>query len=130
MGMKSNSNHFTGTNGARKGNLLELNIQLFAEKAMSIKGQRLLNKAGDKKVKNVIKELYRPGANIGDGGTAAAIHHEIKTGKLVGGKSHIIKGKERIKNLENILKRNDLTKKDRKIAEKLYKDLKKALGGK
>lgn len=31
MGMKSNSNHFKGTNGARKGNLLKLNIQLFAE---------------------------------------------------------------------------------------------------
>lgn len=31
MGMKSNSNHFRGTNGARKGPLLKLNIQLFAD---------------------------------------------------------------------------------------------------
>ena len=30
MGMKSNSNHFRETNGARKGLLLKLNIQLFA----------------------------------------------------------------------------------------------------
>ena len=32
MGMKSNSNHFKGTNGARKSNMLNLNIQLFATK--------------------------------------------------------------------------------------------------
>ena len=31
MGMKSNSNHFKGTNGAKKGNLLKLKIQLFAQ---------------------------------------------------------------------------------------------------
>ena len=31
MGMKSNSNHFKGTNGARKVPLLKLDIQLFAE---------------------------------------------------------------------------------------------------
>ena len=130
MGMKSNSGHFRGTNGAKKGPLLELNIQLFAEKSMSKKGLRLLKKASHDKVKNVIKELYRPGATIGDGGTAAAIRHELKTGNLVGGKSHILKGTERLKNLENILKRNDLSKKDRKIANRLYKDLKKALGGK
>lgn len=97
---------------------------------MSKNGQRLLKKATNPKVKNVIKELYRPGASIGDGGTAAAIRFEIKNGKLVGGKSHIIKGLERMKNLENILKCNDLSKKDRKIVEKLYKDLKKSFGGK
>ena len=31
MGMKVNSNHFSGTNGSRKGPLLKLNIQLFAQ---------------------------------------------------------------------------------------------------
>ena len=31
MGMKSNSNHFNGTNGAKKGPLLRLDIQLFAK---------------------------------------------------------------------------------------------------
>lgn len=32
MGMKANSNHFKGTNGAKKVNLMYLNIQLFASK--------------------------------------------------------------------------------------------------
>ena len=31
MGMKNNSNHFKGTNGARKGPLVRLNLQMFAE---------------------------------------------------------------------------------------------------
>lgn len=31
MGMKSNSNHFSGTNGARRKPLMKLNIQLFAK---------------------------------------------------------------------------------------------------
>lgn len=35
-----------------------------------------------------------------------------------------------MRNLERFLGRNDISKKDRKIASKLYKDLKKALGGK
>ena len=31
MGLKSNSNHFVGTNGSRRGLLLKMNIQLFAK---------------------------------------------------------------------------------------------------
>ncbi len=130
MGMKSNSNHFKGTNGSKKGGLLKLNIQLFAAKSMSKTGMKLLNKSSDIKLKNIVKELYRPGATKGDGGTVAAIKYEKKTGNLVGGKSHIQKGIERMRNLERFLSRNDISKKDRKIASKLYKDLKKALGGK
>ena len=55
---------------------------------------------------------------------------EIKTGKLVGGKSHVQKGTERLRNLERISKRETLTKQERKIVEDLIKDLKRALGGK
>ena len=97
---------------------------------MSEKGKRLLNSATNEKLKNVIKELYRPGASIDDGGTADAIRHEIETGELVGGKSHIQKGIERLKNLENILNRFELNENDKKIAQELYDDLKDALGGK
>lgn len=74
--------------------------------------------------------MYRPGAKIGDGGLADAIRYEIKTGKLVGGKSHIQKGAERLRNLERISKHENLTKQERKIIEGLIKDLKYALGGK
>ena len=97
---------------------------------MSTKGKQLLNSAINEKLKNVIKELYRPGANIGNGGTADAIRHEIETGELVGKKSHVQKGIERLKNLENILNRVELNENDKKIAQDLYEDLKDALGGK
>lgn len=130
MGMKSNSGHFKGTNGARKPHFIVMNIQLFAEKPLPKKGKKLFDKATDIKLKNTIKELYHPGSNIGDGSTAAAIRHELRTGELVGGKSHIKKGRERMKNLENLLNNRKLNKKDRKIAQKLYDDLKKSLGGK
>lgn len=96
----------------------------------SSKGTKLLNKVSSTKLKNTIKEIYRPGAKIGDGGLADAIRHEIKTGQLVGGKSHIQKGVERLKNLERISQREHLTKQERKIVEDLIRDLKRALGGK
>ena len=96
----------------------------------SSKGTKLLNKVSNPKLKNTIKEMYRPGAKVGDGGLADAIRHEIKTGKLVGGKSHVQKGTERLRNLERISKREILTKQERKIVEDLIKDLKRALGGK
>ena len=96
----------------------------------SSKGTKLLNKVSNPKLKNTIKEMYRPGAKVGDGGLADAIRHEIKTGKLVGGKSHVQKGTERLRNLERISKRETLTKQERKIVEDLIKDLKRALGGK
>ena len=90
---------------------------------------KLLNKVQNPKLRNAINEIYRDGASIGDGGLADAIRHEIKTGEFVGGKSHIQKGKERIKNLENILYKQDLSNIDKEIAEELIKDISRALGG-
>ena len=68
------------------------------------KREELLRNTENEKLKNTIKEMYRENANVGDGGLADAIRHELNTGELVGGKSHIIKGEERVRNLENILK--------------------------
>ena len=94
------------------------------------KRKKLLSKVQNPKLRNAINEIYRDGATIGDGGLADAIRHELKTGELVGGKSHIQKGKERIKNLENILIKQDLSNTDKEIAEELIKDISLALGGK
>ncbi|MBQ7975790.1 MAG: hypothetical protein IJ300_08930 [Clostridia bacterium] len=96
----------------------------------SSKGTKLLNKVSNPKLKNTIKEMYRPGAKVGDGGLADAIRHEIKTGNLVGGKSHVQKGTERLKNLERISNRENLSKQEIKIVKELIRDLKNALGGK
>ena len=89
-----------------------------------------MSKTKDEKLKNVIKELYRPGSSVGDGGTAAAIRLEKRTGIPVGGKSHIQKGQERMRNLERIINNPSISSKDKKVAQKLYDDLSKALGGK
>ena len=48
----------------------------------------------------------------------------------MGGKSHIQKGIERLRNLENILKKQLLDSVDKKIIKELIEDLKDALEGK
>ena len=96
----------------------------------SPKGTKLLNNVSNPKLKNTIKEMYRPGAKVRDGDLADAIRHEVKTGNLVGGKSHIQRGTERLKNLERISKRETLTKQERKILEDLTNNLENALGAK
>ncbi|HPT66404.1 MAG TPA: hypothetical protein PLI94_00010 [Bacillota bacterium] len=90
---------------------------------------RLLESVTNPKLKNAINEMYRPGATIGDGGLADAIKHELTTGELVGGKSHIQKGLERIRNLENILRKETLSYTDREILENLLNNLKDVLKG-
>ena len=93
----------------------------------SRKREELLNRATNKKLKNTISEMYRPNSKTGDGGLGDAIRYEIKNQKFVGGKSHIQKGIERLKNLENILKKQDLNTTDKQIIKELIKDLKNAL---
>ena len=96
----------------------------------SSKRNFLLNRATNQKLKNTINEMYRPNSKMGDGGLGDAIRHELKTKELVGGKSHIKKGTERLKNLENILKKQPLDSSDKRIVNELIKDLKNALEGK
>ena len=81
-------------------------------------------------LKNAIDQIYRPNSQIGDGGLADAVRYELKTGKLVGGKSHIQKANERIKNLENIIRKENLNEKDLKIAKDILNDINMALKGK
>ena len=92
----------------------------------------LLKNAEDVKLKNAISQLYRKGAIIGDGGTASVIKFEKTTGIGLGrnGNTHIQKGKEMIKYIENkILKSQDLSNSDKELAEKLVKDLRREIWG-
>ena len=89
-----------------------------------------MNQASDPKLKNTIDEMYRRGAEIGDGGLADAVRYELETGKLVGGKSHIKKCQERIKNLKNLLRKNNMNQDDTNLASNLLQDLINALKGK
>lgn len=127
MGMKANGGFFKGTSGYIK---YKLDIQYFAAGKRPLKVRLLLKITKSEKLKNTIKELYRPGAKVGDGSTVAAIKKQLKTGILVGGKDHILKGKERVKNLTKLIDSGRLNKTDLQIAKKIRKDLKKALGGK
>jgi len=86
--------------------------------------EELLNSVENPALRRVIEELYRPGANIGDGGTAAALKHEIQTGQAL---RHLIKAQERIRNIENIMSRQNLSSSDLQIANRLLRDLQGAV---
>ena len=74
--------------------------------------------------------MYREGATIGDGIAMAAASYQIKTGNLVAGKDHIKKIEERISNLTNIMKSQNLNSNDKDLAVKLLKDMNESLRGK
>jgi hypothetical protein len=71
--------------------------------------------------------LYRPGATIGDGGTAAALLHEKQTGELVNERSHEKKAKERLLQLQKMKEKNNYQGEEKKVINKLIKDLKEAI---
>jgi hypothetical protein len=90
--------------------------------------EQLLGDATTNEARRVVNELYRPGAEHGDGGTADAIREQLRTGKLIGGKDHIRKGRERLRQINRILARNP-DHPDRALLERLRDDLEDALGG-
>lgn len=94
--------------------------------------QNMLKKAKNPKLHNAVDQLYRPGAFIGDGGTASVIKFEKRTGLGLGrnGGTHEKKGREMIKYIEDKILTQNLSKSDRKLANSLVKKLKQALGGK
>lgn len=85
-----------------------------------------MKKVKDSELKNAVNQLYRPGAMIGDGGTASVLKFEKATGLGIArhDKQDTIKAENAIKYLKRIL-----SKSDRKLANKLLKSLIKALGG-
>lgn len=90
--------------------------------------ETLLAQATTPEVERIVDELYREGADVGDGGTADAIREQLQSGELVGGRDHIRKGQERLRQIEKILERNP-NHPDRDLLERLRDDLKDALGG-
>lgn len=124
--MKGNSKLF---NRVSTKMLFTLDLQLFAGKRVSDVGVEIQNSVENQKLKNLIGELYREGTTIGDGSAMAAASEEIKTGILIGGRNRVTKIEERIKNLENILRTQNLTEKDKSFAKELLIKMKKSLKG-
>lgn len=84
---------------------------------------KLLNSVTNQKLWNCINQLYRPGATIGNGGTADFVRYELQNGVPQGMSSHIPKALERIANLQKMINQQNLSSKDLAIAQKLIQDL-------
>jgi hypothetical protein len=79
-------------------------------------------------LQKLVNAMYKPGAEVGSGSTAAAIRLEKMTGEPIHGKFHTQKGGEYIKKLESWLRQNPTASLgDRAAAENIIKDLKNAL---
>ncbi len=84
----------------------------------------------DPKLSRLMDEMWRDNAKIGNGSTAAAVRHELATGKPVGGVFHTQKAQDMIRALEKWLRNNpEATPGDRAAAENVIKDLRDALAG-
>ena len=84
----------------------------------------------DQKLGGLMNELYRPGANVGSGSTAAAVREELRTGQPVKGFWHSQKAENTIVSLERWLRNNpQATPGDRAAAENVILDMRAALRG-
>jgi len=92
-----------------------------------------LNKANDPKLKNIIDQLYRPTASTGDGGTAAKLVEEVRTGTKVTRRSgnqeypHLQKAIDKTKELRELVNRGGLSSSDESLARYLLNDLYNAI---
>jgi len=82
----------------------------------------------DASLQKLFNNLYRDNARIGSGSTAAAIRHELSTGGIVGGRTHIQKGVDYVKALDRWLRNNpNASPGDRAAAENVIADIIDAL---
>lgn len=126
------SDLFHGTLGSPQAKIpvaqIEDTIGSTSSSAVASTREALLSEATSDEVQRLIKELYRKGATVGDGGTADAIREELATGNPTGGRSHIQKGKERLRQIERMLEKYP-EHADRALLERLRDDLQDALEG-
>ncbi|MEI8368413.1 MAG: hypothetical protein WCJ31_08250, partial [Planctomycetia bacterium] len=78
----------------------------------------------------LVDELYRSGARVGSGSTAAAVRHELATGGNVGGRVHSQKARDMITALQKWLKNNPTAPfGDQAAAENVIQDMIDPLAG-
>lgn len=89
----------------------------------------MIKKVKSKSLKNVVSQLYRPGAFIGDGGTASVVLFERRTGLGLGknGGTHEKKARDMITHINNKVLTQNLSNSDRKTAKRIVKKLERAL---
>ncbi|MEA5095218.1 MAG: hypothetical protein VB128_09710 [Sedimentibacter saalensis] len=84
---------------------------------------KLLSTTQNSELRKIVDQLYRPGATIGDGGTASKLVQEFYEGSS----THLIKAQERLNQLNNLAKSGNLGFNDLDILEALRNDLNNAI---
>lgn len=85
--------------------------------------EKLLATVQDSKLRSIVNEIYRPGATVGDGGTADILIKEYYEGSS----KHLIKAKGRLIELKKLAKSGKLGLNDLDIIEALITDLENAI---
>lgn len=119
-----------GTNGNRQQSIEQNETQVISKdlelKLVNDNRESLLKSVKTQKAKNIISELYRPGAFIGDGGTADKLIDEAINGVQPGERSHYQKAKDRVREISKTLLKN-LAPGDEAILVKEKEKLEKAI---
>ena len=84
---------------------------------------KLLSTVQNSDLYKIVNELYRPGATVGDGGTASILIQEFNNGTS----KHLIKAIERVKQLKNLSTSGKLGLNDLDVVNALINDLENAI---
>lgn len=85
--------------------------------------EKLLSTVQDSELAKIVNELYRPGATVGDGGTASILVEEFYNGSS----KHLIKATERLKQLKSLSTSGKLGLNDLDVVAELINDLESAI---
>ncbi|WP_246316927.1 hypothetical protein [Paenibacillus agri] len=85
--------------------------------------EKLLSAVQNGDLRKIVNELYRPGATVGDGGTASVLRKEFYEGSS----THLQKAKDRVKQLNDLAKSGKLGLNDLDILDALRDDLGNAI---
>jgi filamentous hemagglutinin len=89
----------------------------------------LLQNVTNPRLRNLINQMYRPGAQAGTGSTADAIRYEAQTGIMMSRTGHFQKGLEMRTALTRVLREESLSAAERQAVRSVLIDLQKALSG-
>lgn len=84
---------------------------------------KLLSTVQNSDLSKIVNELYRPGATVGDGGTASILVQEFNSGTS----KHLIKATERVKQLKSLSTSGKLGLNDLDVVDALINDLEYAI---
>ena len=102
------------------------NVSEFLDRYSEVSGstrERLMSLAQNSKLSSIVNELYRPGASVGDGGTADKLLSEY----MAGGAQHLAKAQDRILQLQRLISSSELGFNDLDMAQALRDDLEYAV---